>query len=61
MGDMVETVNTQKVWLAVSQVGFDGNQAKQITQKHTDEVLQTLSLRDNDKAIMVHRDDMAVL
>lgn len=61
MGDVVEIVNTQKVRLAVGQVGFDSSQAKQITQKHTDEVLQILNLSDNDKAIMVHRDDMAVL
>ena len=61
MGDVVEIVNAQKVRLAVGQVGFDSHQAKQITQKHTDEVLQILKLNDNDKIIMVHRDDMAVL
>lgn len=32
MGDVVEIVNAQKVRLVVSQVGFDSNQAKQITQ-----------------------------
>lgn len=61
MGDVVEIVNRQKTRLAVGQVGFDSAQAKQIVQKHTDEVLKILQLTDNDKAIMVHRDDMAVL
>lgn len=61
MGDVVEIVNAQKVRLAVGQVGFDSHQAKQIIQKHTDEVLQILKLNENDKIIMVHRDDMAVL
>lgn len=32
MGDVVEIVNAQKVRLVVGQVGFDSNQAKQITQ-----------------------------
>lgn len=61
MGDVVEIVSTQKLRLAVGQVGFDSHQAKKITQKHTDEILQILKLNDDDKVIMVHRDDMAVL
>lgn len=32
MGDVMEIVNAQKVRLVVGQVGFDSNQAKQITQ-----------------------------
>ncbi len=60
-GDVVEIVNTQKVRLAVGQVGFNSDQAKQITQKHTDEVLHILNLTSNDKTIMIHRDDMAIL
>ena len=59
MGDVVEIVNAQKVRLVVGQVGFDSNQANH--PKHTDEILQILSLNDDDKAIMVYRDDMAVL
>lgn len=61
MGDVVEIVSTAKVRVAVGQVGFDSQHAKQITQKHTDEVLKILQLKDNDKTIMVHRDDMAIL
>lgn len=61
MGDVVEIVNRDKVRLAVGQVGFDSSQAKQITKKHTDEVLAILNLSDNDKAVMVHRDEMALL
>lgn len=60
-GDVVQIVSTDKVRLAVGQVGFDSKDAKQITQKHTDEVLAILTLSDNDKAIMVHRDDMTIL
>ncbi|MFA9485854.1 MULTISPECIES: glutamate 5-kinase [unclassified Moraxella] len=59
-GDVVEIVNTQKVRLAVGQVGFGSKDAKAIIQKHTDEVVRILNL-NNDKVIMVHRDDMAVL
>ena len=58
MGDVVEIVNAQKVRLVVGQVGFD---SKTNHPKHTDEILQILSLNDDDKAIMVYRDDMAVL
>ncbi|MDO5651021.1 MAG: glutamate 5-kinase [Moraxella sp.] len=60
-GDVVEIVSTDKVRIAVGQVGFDSANAKQITQKHSDEILKILNIKNTDSTIMVHRDEMAVL
>lgn len=60
-GDVVEVVSLSKVRIAVGQVGFNSTSAKKIIQKHTNEVVEILNLTDTDKAIMIHRDDMAVL
>ncbi|OOR89923.1 glutamate 5-kinase [Moraxella caviae] len=60
-GDVVEIVSPDKVRIAVGQAGFNAQDAKKITQQHTAEVLQILNLTDTDKAVMVHRDEMAVL
>lgn len=58
-GDVVEIVDTQKVRLAVGQVGFDSQHAKRICQKSSAQIADILP--DDDKAIMVHRDEMAIL
>lgn len=60
-GDVVEIVSGDKVRIAVGQVGFHSDNAKKIIQKHTHEVVEILSLTDTDKAVMIHRDEMAIL
>lgn len=60
-GDVVEIISQDKVKVAVGQVAFSANDAKKITKQHTHEVLAILNLTDANKAIMVHRDDMAIL
>lgn len=60
-GDVVEIISKDNIKVAVGQVAFCANDAKKIIKQHTQEVLDTLQLTDDNKAIMVHRDDMAVL
>lgn len=61
VGDVVEIVGGDRVRIAVGQVGFCAKDARQITQKHTHEVVEILSLASTDKAVMIHRDEMAIL
>ncbi|UNU73098.1 glutamate 5-kinase [Moraxella nasovis] len=60
-GDVVEIIDEHKTRIAVGQVGFDSANAKKITQKNTAEVKALLNITDKDTAVMVHRDEMAVL
>ncbi|ELA08452.1 gamma-glutamyl kinase [Moraxella macacae 0408225] len=62
-GDVVECVDTQGVRVAVGQVSFSANIAKQIAKKHSQEISQILGDKLGEKAeqVILHRDNMAVV
>ncbi|MFW2176354.1 MULTISPECIES: glutamate 5-kinase [unclassified Moraxella] len=59
-GDVVECVNAEGVRIAVGQVDFSSHEAKRIAQKRNSEIEQILGTAD-ERAVMIHRDNMAVL
>ncbi|WQE05011.1 glutamate 5-kinase [Moraxella canis] len=59
-GDVVEIVDKNKTRIAVGQVGFSSTDAKKIVQKKSTEIPKILHGVD-EKSVMVHRDDMAIL
>lgn len=59
-GSVVEIVDTAKTRIAVGQVGFSSADAKLITQKSSAQIHDILPHFD-EKSVMVHRDEMAIL
>lgn len=59
-GSVVEIVDTAKTRIAVGQVGFSSEDAKLIIQKNSAQIKAILPHID-EKSVMVHRDEMAIL
>ncbi|USZ15820.1 glutamate 5-kinase [Moraxella sp. FZFQ2102] len=59
-GSVVQIVDTAKTRIAVGQVGFSSEDAKLIIQKNSAQIKAILPHID-EKSVMVHRDEMAIL
>lgn len=59
-GSVVQIVDTNKTRIAVGQVGFSSEDAKLIIQKNSAQIKAILPHID-EKSVMVHRDEMAIL